>query len=145
MKVFQERGDKKAEERDKELQSYRQKAHEKLTAFLQETLKDEQLKRLRQLELQQEGPFALFARPDIGKELKITDEQRMQFMAVVQEMQTKIEPLIKETQSGGNPQEIGPKIKKIKKEQESRIEAMLSDTQKKLWKEMRGKPFDLGD
>ena len=46
------------------------------------------------------------------------------------------------TSKGGNPQEIGPKIRK---EQEDRIEAFLTDAQKKQWKEMLGKPLDLGD
>src|SRR5207244_423865 len=122
-----------------------EKAQENLTAFLQGLLEEEQFKRLRQLELQQQGPFALFARPDLGKELKITDEQRKQFMAEVREMQKKIEPLIKEAQSGGNPQEIGPKIKKIRREHESKIEGVLTDAQKKQWKAIRGKPLDLGD
>jgi hypothetical protein len=145
MPFFQELNDKKPEEREKEHHAYQQKAQEKLAAFLEGLLKDEQLKRLRQLELQQQGPFALVARPDLGKELQITDEQRKQFMAVVQELQKKIEPLMKEAQSGGNPQEIMPKIMKIRNEHGDRIEAILSDAQKKQWKELRGKPLDLGD
>ena len=60
-------------------------------------------------------------------------------------MQQRFEPLMKEAQRAGNPQEIGPKIMKIRKEQVDRIEALLSDTQKKKWKEMLGKPLDLGD
>jgi hypothetical protein len=134
----------KAEEREKEMQSHRQKSHEKLAAFLKEILKAEQRKRLEQLELQQQGLFAL-GRPEIVIELKISDEQQKQFMGVVQEMQKKIEPLIKEAQSGGNPNEIWPKLMKIRADHEDKIEAVLSDAQKKQWKEMRGKPFDLGD
>jgi hypothetical protein len=66
-------------------------------------------------------------------------------MAVVPGMQTKIEPLIKEAQSGGKPDEIGPKVMKIRKDYEGKIEAVLTDAQKKQWQEMLGKPFDLGD
>ena len=66
MKVFEKIKDLKSEEREKEMQSHRQKAREKLSALLKETLKAEQLKRLRQLELQQEGPFAL-GRPRSGR------------------------------------------------------------------------------
>jgi hypothetical protein len=144
MKVFEKLQDLQAEKREKEMQSHRQKSHESLAAFLKETLKAEQLKRLQQLELRQEGAFAL-GRPEIGKALKLTDEQRKQFMGVVQEMQKTIEPLIKEAQSGGHPQEIGPKVMKIRKDHEGKIEAILSDSQKKQWKEMLGNPFDLGD
>jgi hypothetical protein len=143
-KVFDKMADLKPQQREKEMQSHRQKSHEKLAALLKETLKAEQVKRLRQLELQQQGPFAL-GRPELVKELKITVEQRKQFMGVVEEMQKKIEPLMKEAQSGGNPEEIRPKVMKIRKNHEAKIEAVLSAAQKQQWKKMLGKPFDLGD
>jgi len=60
--VFDKITDLKPEEREKEMQSHRQKSHEKLAALLKENLKAEQPKRLQHLELQQQGPFAL-ARP----------------------------------------------------------------------------------
>jgi hypothetical protein len=77
--------------------------------------------------------------------MKLTDEQRKQFVALVQELQTKIKPLIQEAQSGGNPEEIRPKVMKIRKEHERKIEALLTDAQKKQWKEMLGKPLDLDE
>lgn len=69
----------------------------------------------------------------------------MRFMAVVQDLQKKIEPLIKEAHSGGNPEEIRPKVIKIRKEHEGKIEAILTDAQKKQWKEMLGERFTLDD
>jgi hypothetical protein len=142
--IFDKITDLKPEEREKEMRSHRQKSHEKLAALLKENLKAEQLKRLQQLELQQQGPFAL-GRPEIRKELKITDQQVETFMGFVQEMQKQIEPLMKEAQSGGNPEEIRPKVMKIRKDHEGKIEAILSEAQQKQWKKMLGKPFDLGD
>jgi hypothetical protein len=142
--TFQSLDGLKPEEREKKIVPFRQKAHEKLATLLKETLKEEQLKQLRQLVLQQEGLFAL-GHPEVMAELKATDEQKKQFMSVVQELQTKIEPLFREAQSAGNPQEIGPKVMKLRKQYEGKIEAMLSDAQKKQWKEMLGEPFDLGD
>jgi vacuolar-type H+-ATPase subunit H len=82
---------------------------------------------------------------ELGKDLKITHEQRKQFMAVIQDMQKKIEPLIKEAHSGGYVEEIRPKAMKIRKEHEDQIEALLTDAQKKQWKEMLGKPLDLDE
>src|SRR5262249_22056254 len=55
----------KPEERDKELQEYRQKAQAKLTGFLKDELKPDQLKRFRQLMFQREGPFALLS-PEVS-------------------------------------------------------------------------------
>jgi hypothetical protein len=132
-----------SEERDKKLGVYRKKAHEKLAAILKEMKLDQnQRKRLHELELQQLG---LLDGDVIGKDLRVTDEQRQQFMGLVEDMQKRIEPLIKDAQSGGNPQEIWPMIKKIRKEHEVRLMALLTDAQKKRWKEMLGKSLDLGD
>src|SRR5438067_713337 len=87
--------DAKPEERQKKHGEYSQKANEKLEKLLKENLTEDQIKRLRQIGLQMEGLFAI-GHPDVSKELKITDEQRKQFMDVVQSMQKKTEPLIKE-------------------------------------------------
>ncbi|HJT77346.1 MAG TPA: hypothetical protein VJ739_09120, partial [Gemmataceae bacterium] len=141
MPFFQTLQDRKPEERQKELEAYRRKAQAKLAAVLKDTLNEDQLERLRQLELQQEGPFALGG--EAGKELKITDAQRQQFMAVVQDLQRKVEPLMKEAQSGGNPEQIRPRVMRIRKEHAARIEALLTDAQKKQWQAMLGKPLDL--
>jgi hypothetical protein len=144
MYFFQNLNDKKPEEREKELHAYVQKAQENLTAFLEGALKEEQFNRLRQVMLQREGLFAL-GHPQIMKELEITDKQRQQFIEVVQEFQKTVEPLVKEAQKDGKPEEIGPKVMKIRKEHEAKIEALLTDAQKKQWKDLLGKPFTLGD
>ena len=145
MQFFQNLGDKKPEERQKELRTYVEKSQENLIAFLQGLLQEEQFNRLRQVMLQRDRMFALLGNAEVAKELEIADKQRQQFGEVAQETQKKIESLMKEAQSGGNAQEIGRKIMKIRQEQVDRIEALLSDAQKKQWKKMLGKPLDLGD
>jgi hypothetical protein len=144
MKTFEGFQQLRPDEREKAMQFHRQKCQEQLTALLKETLNAKQLKRLEQMELRQEGLFNL-GRPEIAQELKMTDEQRHQFMGVVQEMQKKIEPLMQQVQSGGNPREIGPKVMQIRKVCEGRIAAILTDTQQKQWQKMLGKPFALSD
>ena len=146
MQFFQSLQGVNGEEREKKLKAFRHEAHEKLIPVLKATLKEDQSKRLHQLELQQEGPLALFhGDPKVAKSLKITGEQRKKFMAVVQDLQKKIKPLIEEAESGGNPEEIRPKVMKIKKEHEQQIEDLLTDTQKGQWKEMLGKPIALDE
>jgi hypothetical protein len=66
-------------------------------------------------------------------------------MAIVQDLQKKVEPLVKEAHSGGNPEEIRPRVMKIRKEHEAKIEALLTDDQKARWKAMLGKPFVLDE
>jgi len=141
---FQSFGGLEPEERGKKMGSYRQKAEEDLAAFLQDTLTKEQLRRMRQLTLQREGLFTL-GHSEMMSELKLTDQQKHQFMSLIQEMQEAIEPVIKAAQSRGRPEEIGPRLMKPRRKFEGKIETILSDAQKKQWKEMLGKPLDLGD
>ena len=83
----------------------------------------------------------IMLRPDIVKELNITDEQRQQFITLIQEMQRVVAPLIQESRSGGNPQEILAKVTKLRLDCQGKIEALLSDAQKTQWKEMTGTPL----
>ena len=142
MRFFEKMNNLNPEDRDQELGSYRAKAQEKLAAFIKETLNPDQRKRLRQLELRQEGTLAL-GRPDVADELKLTKKQHRQFEAIVQDLQKNVEPLVKQVQAGGKPEEIGPRMMKLRKEHEARIEALLAEPQKKQWREMLGKPFAL--
>jgi hypothetical protein len=146
MQFFQSLDGLGHDEKEPKLKAFRQTAQEKLAAVLKATLKEDQLKRLHQVELQQEGPFVLLhGDPKIAKALKVTDAQRRQFVPVMQELQKKVLPLIKEAESGGNHEEIRSRVMKIKKEQEDKIEALLTDTQKTQWKELLGKPLAIED
>ena len=132
------------QEREKKLNEHRKTALEKLSKVVKEVLQPGQLTRMRQVTLQQEGGFAL-GQDEVQKELKISGEQLKKFMAVVQELQKKVEALVKEAQSGGNPQEIRPRIEKVRKDHAKKLEAILTDAQKKQWTELLGPPFELGD
>lgn len=110
-------------------------------AFLKETLTPEQFKRFQQLELQHEGPPAVL-RTQIAKDLQITDEQRNQFIGLIQDMQKKIEPLMKEAKSGGDPDVIRPKVIRMRQDCQGKMEYLMSEAQKSRWEEMIGKPFD---
>ena len=131
-------------EREKKLEEHRKGAREKLARNLKDVLRDDQRHRLRQLELQQEGGFAL-GREDVRKELKVTPEQMKKFAAIVQSLQKSVEPLIKEAQAGGNQDEIRLKVERLRKDHARQLEAVLTDAQRKQWKEMLGPPFELGD
>jgi hypothetical protein len=129
-------------ERRKELGAFRPKAQEKLAAVLKEALTDGQRKRLRQLELQREG----LRNGQIWNDLQVTDEQRKQFMAMIQRAQKETQRLLEELQKAGKSKgEIQPRVIKVRDDLESKLEGLLTDAQKKQWKEMRGEPMDLAD
>jgi len=132
------------EEREQKLNEHRKNAREKLAKHVNEVLQPGQLTRLRQVTLQQEGGFAL-GQEDVRKDLKISEEQLQKIMAIMQELQKKVEALIKEAQSGVNAEQIGPNIEKLRKEHAKKLEAVLTDDQKKKWDELLGPSFELGD
>lgn len=129
-------------EREKKHQEFRQEAHKVFSAFLAEVLNADQQKRLRQIVLQQEGLFAL-GNPEVAGELKLSDEQKRQFAAIIQETQKRFEALQQKAQASGNPEEVQKGAARIRKEQEAKVEALLTDAQKRQWKAMLGKPLKL--
>jgi hypothetical protein len=137
--------DLKPEEREKQLHEHRRSSDEKLSALLNDVLDDKQRDRLFQIRLQQAGSFALLGEHEAFKPIKITAEQRKQFAGVVHDMEKKIEPLIKEAATKGNHEEIRPKAMKIRQDHADKIASLLTAAQKEKWKEILGKPFELGD
>jgi hypothetical protein len=130
----------KPNEREQAMRALREKSYPELETFLRETLSSDQLKRFQQLELQYDIPSVML-RPEIAKALEISDEQRKRFMDLIQEMQKAVTSLLKEAKSGGNPQEILPRVTRLRLDCQARIEAQLSDPQRKQWKEMTGRPL----
>ena len=63
-------------------------------------------------------------------------------MAEIHQAQKQIEPLLKEAQKRGKPEENRPKALKIRQGLQGRLEALLSDAQRRQWKEMLGKPIE---
>jgi hypothetical protein len=120
---------------------YNQKTHEEMAAVLKEILNEGQRTRLHQLELQKD---LLFGPTWNMKELQITDAQQKQFMAPTQEAQKKTMALMEEIHKGANPEAIRPKAFQIRLDLEVQLEALLTDAQKKQWKEMLGRPVDPG-
>jgi hypothetical protein len=139
MQYFQKIEALKREEREKELSAYREKANEKLAAVPKQTLNEGQRARLKQIERQREG---LFGGGEIWEELQLTDKQRKQFVAAIQQTQKKIEPLLEEAQKGGNPEQIRPKVMNLRDGLQRTLEALLTDVQANRWKEMLGRPID---
>jgi hypothetical protein len=100
-------------------------------------LKPEQIKRLQQIELQQAGVMA-FNQPEVQKALNLTDEQK-------QKIKTIGEDFVKEQrelrQPGGNPQETQQKMAALRKQTTDKVQSLLTEDQKKSWKELTGEPF----
>jgi Spy/CpxP family protein refolding chaperone len=101
-------------------------------------LDDKQIKRLKQIDIQQQGTRAL-SDPDIQKGLKITDEQKKKILAISEEQGKKMRELF----GGGFNEETRKKMADLRKETEDKVNAVLTDDQKKTLKEMKGEPFEI--
>ena len=124
-----------------EREAYRQKTHEEMASVLQGILNEDQRTRLCQLERQREG---LFGDEWYWTDLKVTDTQRKQFIPEIRQTQKNIEKRLGDIHNTAEANEIRPKVLQSRKDLEDKLEALLTDAQKKQLKEMLGEPIELG-
>jgi Spy/CpxP family protein refolding chaperone len=101
-------------------------------------LKPDQLKRLKQIELQQAGVLA-YSRPEVQKALNLTDDQKQKIQTIAEESGKEMRDLF----GGGNPAEIQEKIAELRKKTAEKVQVVLTDNQKNAWKELTGEPFQV--
>lgn len=98
---------------------------------ISEILKPEQMKRARQISLQQPGALA---NPEVAKTLNITDEQKEK----MREIQTKAG---EELRGLRGQEDAAKKIQEIRKATNEKVMGILTAEQKAKLKEMQGEPF----
>jgi hypothetical protein len=103
-------------------------------------LAPDQLKRLKQIELQQEGTRAL-SRADVEKALNLTPDQKEKIKAISDDAAKEMRDL--RQAGGGGAQGNREKMTELRKQTNEKVQAVLTDDQKKTWKEMTGEPFQI--
>jgi len=126
---------------NEERETVRKKMADANTKAVEEILKPDQLKRYKQIQLQQRGVNA-FAEAEVQAALKLSDEQKEKLKTLQEDLRRDMAELRKEG-AGGNFQEIGKKIAARNKEAMTKTMETLNDDQKKAWKELTGEPFEL--
>jgi Spy/CpxP family protein refolding chaperone len=105
-------------------------------------LKAEQVKRLKQLEVQISGLRA-FAKEDVQTALKLTDAQKKDIKTAEEELTKDAQEMF---QAAGNDQskrgELRTKFEGMRKEAMEKTVNSLTDDQKKEWKELNGEKFN---
>jgi putative heme-binding domain-containing protein len=110
------------------------RANDKVIAGI---LKADQLKRLKQISYQQQGPAA-FNDPDVAKALQLSDAQRKDIQKVNDSANSEIAKLFE----GGPPDDDGrKKADDLRKAAADKIMKRLTSAQAAQWKELLGKPF----
>lgn len=104
-------------------------------------LTDAQRKRLRELELQWQGPSALLD-PEIARQVGLTEEQQAKIRGIIQEsfqaMRERFQPGQPPEQSGDRMQEI----QRAREQTEKKILEVLTPAQRERWQQLLGKPFE---
>jgi hypothetical protein len=127
-------------EHQSEFEAFRTKAVENLEVVLKKTLNEVQRKRLGELVRQREG---LFGGPSLWTGLDITDEEKSHFMAIIEPMHKKMVAAVAGAEQATDRSEIEHKVLGLRADLERQMEDLLTDEQRKLWKEMLGKPIDI--
>jgi hypothetical protein len=150
-KVRDKHADEFAKLRDMPQEERRQKSQELNKTVSDETLaavssilKADQMKRLKQIELQQAGVQA-FTRPDVQKALTLTDEQKDAIKTIDEEAAKKRQELF---QQGGSRRQAGggqgqSQMATLRKETLERVQKLLTADQKKVWKDLTGDTFEI--
>jgi hypothetical protein len=102
-------------------------------------LKDEQYTRLTQIDLQQRGVAGALADKELAKKLSVSDEQTTKIRTLMTDMQAEAREI--QQSAGDDRQAAMQKVTSLRAETNKKVLALLSDDQKKTWKEMTGEPF----
>ncbi|GIV06273.1 MAG: hypothetical protein KatS3mg016_1848 [Fimbriimonadales bacterium] len=101
-------------------------------------LNETQKKRLREIELQAMGAFALM-QPEVADELKLTQEQRSKLQGII--MQS-MQQMREQFQGGGFGQGQGAQqMQQMREQMEKQMLEVLTPAQRQQWQQMQGKPF----
>jgi Spy/CpxP family protein refolding chaperone len=133
------------EERAKKMAEFQTKSAEiakkinsRFMPKVEELLDKGQLKRLKEIAIQAQGPGALHD-PDVAKALSITDEQQEKIKKIGKEFGDRMREAFT---SGGDRDEIRAKTTQLREEQTAKTMEVLTKEQQAKFADMKGKPFD---
>ncbi|MCS6829270.1 MAG: hypothetical protein RMM08_06810 [Armatimonadota bacterium] len=123
-------------------QQLMQQAMQKWDEAIGKILQPAQKTRLRELRLQAEGTFALM-RPDVAKELNLSEEQKKKIGSIMEQYRQKQMQL---WQQGPAPdadrQARFQQMQQLRQQMDKELLAVLTAQQQEQWKKMQGKPFE---
>ncbi len=123
----------------------RKKISEAQNKALAGVLNEKQVKRLHQIELQQQQQFglAIYQNDEVQKALKLSDDQKEKLKTIQDDLQKDVREAF-QAGGGGKPDpETMKKIQGLNKEAQTNAEKVLTADQKKTLKDMLGEPLEL--
>ena len=124
-------------QRDEETRKKMEEARKATEKAVTEILKPNQLKRVKQISLQQQGGRAL-SNPEIAAALKLSNEQKDKIKSIQEETRT---ARGQRGQRGQRSEEELKKQQEARKAANEKLMNVLTSEQKTKWKELTGEPF----
>lgn len=115
-------------------------ANEEVKSALKDVLKPEQMTRLEQISRQQQGIQA-FTDPTVQEKLQLSDDQKSRLKEISDNSSTQMREIF--SNAGDDRQAAMQKMTALRKETLEKGVAVLSDDQKKTWKDLTGEPFEV--
>ncbi len=103
---------------------------------------DEQSKRYDQISLQAHGVTA-FANPTVAEKLKLTDDQHTKIREIVEATRRSFAGAFNKDASEAERTAARDKRAATQKENMTKVQALLTDDQKKAWQELTGEPIEI--
>jgi hypothetical protein len=126
----------KGQEKFKKQAEIYKAAGEETNRGLAAALTQPQMKRLGQIHIQQRGPYA-FSEPEVVTQLKLTKDQQKKLRGVEMEYQK----ALLEAGKAADLDERNKKVTAAIKDALTKQLALLTEDQKKVWKELTGEPY----
>ena len=109
---------------------------------LADVLSPDQVKRLKQIDLQVKGYRAL-NEPKVQMELKMSSEQKDNLKIILDDSDKEIKEVMKEAQGGGGFGGLREKMTTLRKETQDKAMGVLNADQKRAWQDMIGEEFKM--
>lgn len=110
-----------------------------------EFLSPEQRKRLKQIHYQTAGP-TLFTHHNVEKDLSLTEKQKQEIKDLVTTYDQEVRELREGSQGEpGKQRDTFRKIGQLRRGAAEKARGLLTDAQKRAWKQLVGEPFDVQD
>src|SRR2546421_597136 len=87
------------------------------------------------------GGLGMLRMTEVQTELKLTDDQKTKIQEIISAQQAEMRSTFQGGGGGGDRAAMREKMLAMRKQTEDKIAALLTDDQKKTWKEMLGAPF----
>ncbi len=140
MEKFQGLQDVPQEERQAKMQSLMKEVGDGVETELKGILKEDQLKRYKQITIQAAGLEA-FSRDDVAKALELTADQKAKIKGIADDLRSEMMGLREQFQD--DMQGAMKKMQELRAGALDKVKGSLTDKQKEQWTELTGKPFQM--